>query len=65
MEDRFLGGFRGLLQKAQATEVDVKPYFDQLEEAGVVANKFAFYTLRSWICLRHGNHWGRGRKRSA
>ena len=27
----------------------VKPYFTQLEEAGVVANKFAFYTLRSMV----------------
>ncbi len=50
----FLAGFRGLVQKAHAAEVDVKPYFDQVEEAGVVANKFAFYTLRSWVCLRHG-----------
>jgi hypothetical protein len=27
----------------------LEPYFTQLEEAGVVANKFAFYTLRSMV----------------
>ncbi|HEY6241470.1 MAG TPA: pepsin-like aspartic protease [Burkholderiales bacterium] len=27
----------------------VEPYFMQLEQAGLVANKFAFYTRRSWI----------------
>jgi Eukaryotic aspartyl protease len=30
-------------------EADLDPYFDQLEEAGIVANKFAFYTKRSII----------------
>jgi hypothetical protein len=51
----FLSGFRTLLQQAGATGVDVKPYFDQVEEAGVVANKFAFYTLRSWVSMRRGS----------
>ncbi len=51
----FLAGFAKLLQTAKASEVDVKPYFDQVEEGGVVANKFAFYTLRSWVSLRRGN----------
>jgi|GEM_PF-276456 len=50
----FLSGFRTLLQQARAAPVDVKPYFDQVEEAGVVANKFAFYTLRSWVSFRRG-----------
>lgn len=50
----FLAGFRGLMQRARATGVEVKPYFDQLEESGVVANKFAFYTLRSWVSMRLG-----------
>jgi hypothetical protein len=50
----FFSGFRTLLQRARATEVDMKPYFDQVEEGGVVANKFAFYTLRSWVSLRRG-----------
>jgi Eukaryotic aspartyl protease len=31
------------------TATYVEPYFTQLESAGVVANKFAFYTLRSMI----------------
>jgi hypothetical protein len=50
----FLTGFAKLVKTAQATEVEVKPYFDQVEEGGVVANKFAFYTLRSWVSLRKG-----------
>lgn len=50
----FLAGFRGLMQRARATGIEVKPYFDQLEESGVVANKFAFYTLRSWVSMRLG-----------
>lgn len=29
------------------TQQTLEPYFTQLEEAGIVANKFAFYTLRS------------------
>jgi hypothetical protein len=31
---------------------DLDPYFSQLEEAGVVGNKFAFYTKRSIISAR-------------
>jgi hypothetical protein len=50
----FLAGFRRLVQQARAVAVDVKPYFDQVEESGVLANKFAFYTLRSWVSLRRG-----------
>jgi hypothetical protein len=36
-------------------QVDLDPYFSQLEEAGVVANKFAFYTKRSIISVATGN----------
>jgi hypothetical protein len=50
----FYKGFNALLQRSQAPHLSLKPYFDQLEEAGVVANKFAFYTLRSWSSLRNG-----------
>lgn len=50
----FLSGFRSLVTQAHAGSSTVKPYFDQIEEAGVVANKFAFYTLRSWVSLRRG-----------
>ncbi len=30
-------------------ETDLDPYFDQLEQAGIIANKFAFYTKRSIV----------------
>jgi hypothetical protein len=33
----------------------IEPYFTQLESAGLVANKFAFYTLRSEINLATAN----------
>jgi len=33
----------------------LKPYFTQLEESGVVANKFAFYTLRSTVSIATPN----------
>ena len=35
------------IQAGKVTQID--PYFSELEESGVVANKFAFYTLRSMI----------------
>lgn len=34
---------------------DIPPYFDQLEAKGVTANKFAFYTLRSFPSLATAN----------
>ncbi len=36
-------------QIQNGTKTFLEPYFTQLEDAGVVANKFAFYTLRSMI----------------
>jgi Eukaryotic aspartyl protease len=33
----------------------IEPYFTQLESAGLVANKFAFYTLRSMINMATSN----------
>src|SRR5450755_584710 len=33
----------------------IEPYFAQLEAAGLVANKFAFYTLRSMINMATSN----------
>jgi hypothetical protein len=36
-------------------EADLDPYFSQLEEADIVANKFAFYTKRSIISAATGN----------
>lgn len=34
---------------------NIAPYFDDLENNGVVANKFAFHTLRSWVSRRAGS----------
>jgi hypothetical protein len=34
---------------------DIPPYFDQLEAQGITANKFAFYTLRSFPSAATGN----------
>lgn len=34
---------------------DIPPYFDQLESQGVTANRFAFYTLRSFPSLARAN----------
>ena len=36
-------------------EADLDPYFGQLEEAGIVANKFAFYTKRSIVSAATAN----------
>jgi hypothetical protein len=41
-----LAAFESELAKDKSTDVD--PYFSQLASQGVVANKFAFYTLRSF-----------------
>jgi hypothetical protein len=41
------------IQSGQVTYVE--PYFTQLEAAGLVANKFAFYTRRSMVNLATGN----------
>ena len=41
------------IQAGTVTYVD--PYFTQLETAGLVANKFAFYALRSMINMSTGN----------
>jgi hypothetical protein len=38
-------------QIQSGTATYVEPYFTQLESAGMIANKFAFYTLRSMINL--------------
>lgn len=39
-------GQDGYLEPTEGGE-SIEPYFTQLEKAGIVANKFAFYTLRS------------------
>ncbi|MCO7225243.1 pepsin-like aspartic protease [Pleionea sp. CnH1-48] len=45
--------FKHLLQ--QQPEHDITPYFTELEEHQLVANKFAFYTKRSSIHITHDN----------
>jgi hypothetical protein len=42
-------------QVEHGKEADLDPYFSQLEEAGVVANKFAFYTKRSIVSAATNN----------
>jgi hypothetical protein len=37
------------------TKTYIEPYFTQLESAGMVANKFAFYTRRSMVNMATGN----------
>lgn len=51
----FTNSFNNLVKANQVPQIDVTPYFDELETNGVVANKFAFYTLRSWVSLRAGS----------
>jgi Eukaryotic aspartyl protease len=41
------------IQSGRVTHIE--PYFAQLESAGLVANKFAFYTLRSMINMATSN----------
>jgi len=46
---KFLVQFGGLVKKQNIPSVPIEPYFDEIEKRGMVANKFAFYTLRSWV----------------
>ena len=41
--------FRKLVTSQAVPQTDVVPYFTELEQNGITADKFAFYTLRSWI----------------
>lgn len=50
----FSASFEKLVKKYKVPEPDIPPYFDELEDNHVVANKFAFYTLRSWVSMRAG-----------
>lgn len=45
-------------QITHGKEADLDPYFSQLEEAGIVANIFAFYTKRSIVCAATANPAG-------
>jgi len=51
----FAGDFKQLRKQYGIHSRSVAPYFDDLESNGVVANKFAFHTLRSWVCRRAGS----------
>lgn len=51
----FDSDFRQLLRKYAIHGQPVSPYFDDLENSGVVANKFAFHTHRSWVSKRAGS----------
>ena len=41
-----------LIRKDQLPNSTLTPYFDQLENKGVVANKFAFHVKRSWVSMK-------------
>jgi len=45
--------FNELTKKMQPVEID--PYFTELEAQGLTLNKFAFYTLRSWVRCASNN----------
>jgi len=47
--------FRQLIKKYGIHGQPIAPYFDDLESSGVVANKFAFHTHRSWVSKRAGS----------
>jgi hypothetical protein len=46
---KFLVQFGGLVKRLNIPSVPIEPYFNEIEQRGLVANKFAFYTLRSWV----------------
>jgi hypothetical protein len=41
--------FTELVKSPQVTPTNIDPYFMALETLGLTMNKFAFYTLRSWV----------------
>jgi hypothetical protein len=51
----FDSDFRQLIKQYGIHGQPIAPYFDDLETNGVVANKFAFYTHRSWVSKRAGS----------
>jgi len=46
--------FSALTELNHVQQTTLTPYFDQVEDNGILANKFAFYTLRSWVSFRAG-----------
>jgi len=45
----FATKFVNLIRSEKVPEIEFDPYFTELEKKGVTANKFAFYTRRSWV----------------
>ncbi len=45
----FASKYEQLIRSLNLPPTDVQPYFNTLSASGVVANKFAFYTKRSWV----------------
>ncbi len=53
--DPFAARFQALVEAGAAPHSPLTPYFDQLTAAGLVANRFALYTLRSSVSMRRGS----------
>ena len=51
----FVNKFKQLITSQHIPGTDIVPYFTELAQNGVVANKFAFYTKRSWVHLATTN----------
>jgi hypothetical protein len=50
-----LQAFNHLVGSARVPSVDIQPYFNELLEHDLTLNKFAFYTLRSWVHMASNN----------
>src|SRR5260221_12268244 len=46
---KFVVQFNNLVKRENIPSINLNPFFSELEEHGITKNKFAFYTLRSWI----------------
>ena len=55
---KFLVQFGRLVKNEKLTEKYLEPYFTGLEQIGVTPNKFAFYTLRSFVHYQNANKTG-------
>lgn len=53
--DQFFAEFQAIVRSNAVPQKAIAPYLDQLVTSGVVANKFAFYTLRSSVSMRMGS----------
>lgn len=52
---KFTVQFNELIKSQKIPDINIDPYFSVLEEKGIVANKFAFYTRRSCANLGSGD----------